>query len=118
MILLNGWKYKNGDWVLNENVSEDAELIQCLEHLILIRAGEWFLNEAYGFRREVIEVKKVNSKELIQAFRDALYQDPRVAEVITISYVFDRVKRLLKVNFRVRTKDKNKELGGEVDVDF
>lgn len=116
MIFLNAWKYKNGDWVLNENVNEDAELIQCLEHLILIRAGEWFLNEAYGFRREVIEVKKVNSKELIQAFRDALYQEPRVAEVITVSYAFDRVKRLLKVNFRVRTKDK--ELGGEVDVDI
>lgn len=114
---LNAWKYKNGDWLLNENVNEDAELIQSLEHLILIRAGEWFLNEAYGFRREVIEVKKVNSKELVQAFRDAIYQEPRVAEVITISYDFDRIKRLLKVYFRVRTVS-GTELGDDIDVNI
>jgi hypothetical protein len=114
---MNTLKYKDGDWVLNETVSGDEELIQCLIHLIYTRAGEWFLNQNHGFRRSVLETKQPNEREITQAFYDCLYQEPRIREVITIDYEFDRIKRTLKINFKARDTN-NTEVGGEVNVNL
>jgi hypothetical protein len=106
----------SGDWVLNEMVEGDDELIQCLTHLIYERVGEWFLNENHGFRREVLETKQPDEKEITQALHDCLYQEPRVQEVINIDYEFDRIKRKLAISFVVRTN--TGQAGGELNVDL
>jgi hypothetical protein len=113
---MNAFKYKDGDWVLNETVSGDDELIQCLTHLVYTRVSEWFLNENLGFRRRVIEQKKPNEQEITQALHDCLYQEPRVQEVISIEYEFDRIKRTLRISFQIRTS--TGQVGGDVDVDL
>lgn len=113
---MHTFKYDDkGDWVLNELVHGDEQLIQNLIHLLRTRAGEWIFNLQHGFRREVIEQKLPNKKQIIQAMHDCLYQEPRVAEVLSVDYEFDRVKRFLKINFRARTTN-GSEVGGEANV--
>lgn len=105
----------DGDWVFNELVDGDDELIQNYIHLLRTRVGEWMFNENHGFRREVIERKTPNRKEIIQAMHDCLYQEPRTAEVISVEYEFDRIKRLLTINFEARTTS-GSTVGGEANV--
>lgn len=104
-----------GDWTL-ELIEDDAELIQNIKHLIYERLGEWFLNLDHGFRREVFEEKKFSEKQIMQAVYDAIYQEPRIIEIIKVDYRFDRIKRLLHMSLRLRTEDG--EVGGDIDVDI
>lgn len=106
----------NGDLVLDQMVEGDEELIQCLKHLIYTRVGEWFLNENYGFERSVFEQKKPDEKEVTQALYDALYQEPRIQEIVIIDYQYNKIKRTLSLSFQVRTADG--EVGGDIDVNF
>ncbi|MBU5214348.1 hypothetical protein [Heyndrickxia oleronia] len=107
----------DGDWILNEMVEGDDELIQCLKHLIYTRVGEWFLNEVYGFQRDVIEVKKADERDIVEAVSDAIYQEPRISEIVSIDYNLDKIKRKLTLNFVARTVEDN-EVGGDIDVDL
>lgn len=104
----------NGDWTLS-TVEGDAELIQNLKHLVITRVGEWFLDRDQGFRVEVVERKDVTKSEILQAIYDALYQEPRVLEVISASFDFDRKLRELTVIFSVRTETGT--IGGEAVAD-
>lgn len=113
---MHTFKYDdNGDWVFNELVHGDEQLIQNLKHLLRTRVGEWMFNDNHGFRRSVIEQKLPNKKQIIQAMHDCLYQEPRVAEVLYVDYEFNRIKRHLTINFRARTTVGN-EIGGEAVV--
>lgn len=103
----------NGDLVLNEMVEGDEELIQCLEHLFYTRLGEWFLNRNHGFNRSVIEKKQYDEKEVAQAIYDTIYQEPRIKQVTSLTFEFDKVKRHLKVNFTAVTTS-----GGEISVNL
>lgn len=109
-------KYNDdGDWVLNELVHGDDQLIQNLKHLLRTRVGEWMFDDNHGFRRSVIEQKLPNKKQIVQAVHDCLYQEPRVAEVLSVDYEFNRIKRFLSINFRARTINGD-EVGGEAVV--
>lgn len=103
----------NGDLVINEMVEGDEELIQCLKHLIYTRVGEWFLNLNYGFDRSVIEQKKYDEREITQALYDAIYQEPRIKQVTSLTFEFDKINRHLKINFTAVTAD-----GGEINVNL
>ena len=46
---------------------------------------------------------------------DCLYQEPSVAEVLSVDYEFNRIRRHLTINFRVRTVE-GREIGGEAIV--
>jgi len=105
----------NGDWELNELVYGDEQLIQNLKHLLRTNVEEWMFNKNHGFRRTIIEQKIPNKKQVVQAMHDCLYQEPRVAEVLSVEYDFKRIKRLLTINFRARTTNGN-EVGGEAVV--
>lgn len=104
-----------GDWTL-ETIEEDQELIQCLKHLIYERLGEWFLNQDHGFERSVFEEKDYTDSDIVQAIYDAIYQEPRIIEVIKVDFNFNRITRLLSLAFRLRTE--NGEAGGEFNVNF
>ncbi len=106
---------EDGDWVLNELVHGDDQLIQNLKHLLRTRVGEWMFDDNHGFRRSVIEQKLPNKKQIVQAMHDCLYQEPRVAEVLSVDYEFNRIKRFLSINFRARTINGD-EVGGEAVV--
>lgn len=115
---MHTFKYdRKGDWVMNELVHGDEQLIQNLEHLLRTRAGEWMFNDFHGFRREVIEQKLPNRKQIVQAMHDCLYQEPRVAEVLFVDYEFDRVRRNLAITFKARTNNGH-EVGGAIDVNL
>lgn len=105
----------NGDWVLNELVYGDDQLIQNYKQLLRTRVTEWMFDDFHGFRRDVIEKKLPNKKEIVQAMHDCLYQEPRTAEVLSVEYEFNRIKRFLSINFRVCTTN-GKEIGGEAVV--
>lgn len=105
----------DGDWTL-DMVEGDLELIQSLKHLLSTRVGEWFLNEDYGFLVGVLEEKHYSESQIVQSIYDAIYQEPRVIEIIKVEYNFDRVKRNLVIDFNLRTI--NGETGGEIDVDI
>lgn len=113
---MHTFKYNDdGDWVLNELVYGDEQLIQNLVHLLRTRAGEWLFNLNHGFRREVIETKLPDQKQIIQAMHDCLYQEPRIAEVLHVDYEFNRIKRHLTIHFRARTTT-GSIVGGEANV--
>lgn len=103
----------DGDWTL-EMVEGDDELIQSVRHLIYERVGEWFLNQDHGFRHGVLEEKHYSESDIVQAIHDAMYQEPRVLEIIKVDYVFDRMARHLAVDFRLRTV--NGEVRGDLIV--
>ncbi|WP_381482194.1 hypothetical protein [Sporosarcina contaminans] len=104
-----------GDWTL-EMIEEDDELIQNIKHLIYERVGEWFLNEDHGFRRYVVEEKRFSEREIVQAIYDAIYQEPRITEIIKVDYAFNRIKRKLTIGLQLRTA--KGIVGGVIDVDF
>ncbi|MEK5070497.1 hypothetical protein [Sporosarcina sp. FSL K6-1508] len=106
---------EKGDWTL-DIIEGDDELIQSIKHLIYERVGEWFLNEDHGFQREVLEEKGYTESEIVQSIYDAIYQEPRVVEIIKVDYNFNRITRLLSLAFRLRTEDG--EVGGDLDVNF
>lgn len=113
---MHTFKYNDdGDWVFNELVYGDEQLIQNLKQLLRTRVGEWIFNDNHGFRRSVIEQKLPNKKQIVQAMHDCLYQEPRVAEVLSVDYEFNRIKRFLSINFRARTTNGD-EVGGEAVV--
>lgn len=113
---MHTFKYNDkGDWILNKLVYGDDHLSQNLKHLLRTRVGEWMFNDNHGFRRAVIEQKLPNKKQIVQAMHDCLYQEPRVAQVLSVEYDFNRVKRLLTIYFKVRTTD-GSEIGGEAVV--
>lgn len=115
---MHTFKYNDdGDWVLNELVDGDEQLIQNYKHLLRTRVGEWLFNENHGFRRSVIETKLPNRKQIIQAMHDCLYQEPRTAEVLHVDYEFNRIKRHLTIDFRARTTT-GSIVGGEVGVNI
>lgn len=105
----------NGDWVLNELVYGDDQLIQNLKHLLRTRVGEWMFDDYHGFRRSVIEQKLPDKKQIVQAMHDCLYQESRIAEVLSVEYDFNRIKRHLTIYFKARTTT-GSEIGGETVV--
>lgn len=105
----------SGDWTL-EMIEGDDELIQNIKHLIYERVGEWFLNEDHGFRRYVLEEKRFSESEIVQAIYDAIYQEPRITEIVKVDYAFNRIKRKLSIALRLRTAEGI--VGGEIDVDI
>lgn len=106
---------RNGDWTLNMIEGDDA-LIQNIKHLIYERLGEWFLNEDHGFQRNVFEEKGYAESEIVQAIYDAIYQEPRITEIIKVDYDFNRVKRKLSLSLRLRTEEG--DISGEFNVNF
>lgn len=113
---MHTFKYnKDGDWILNELVDGDDQLIQNLIHLLRTRASEWIFNLNHGFRREIIEQKLPDKRQIVQAMHDCLYQEPRIAEVLSVEYEFDRIRRNLRIDFRARTTN-GTEVGGEANV--
>lgn len=106
----------DGDWTL-QVIDEAAGLIQNLKHLIYERLGEWFLNEEHGFRVEVLQEKHYSESEIVQALYDAMYQEPRVLEVIKLDYDFNRLSRHLIIDFQIDTTLGTLESRGEFDVD-
>lgn len=105
----------SGDWTL-DMIEGDDELMQVIKHLIYERLGEWFLNEDHGFRRDVLEEKRFSESEIVQAIYDAIYQEPRITEIIKVDYNFNRITRKLSISLRLRTEDE--EIGGDLVVDF
>lgn len=104
-----------GDWTL-EVIEGDDELIQNIKHLIYERVGEWFLNQDHGFQRNVFEEKGYTEGEIVQSIYDAIYQEPRITEIIKVDYNFNRMTRLLSLSLRLRTVEGEK--AGEFDVNF
>ncbi|MEO4053366.1 hypothetical protein [Solibacillus sp. CAU 1738] len=105
----------NGDWVLNELVYGDEQLIQNLKHLFRQRVTEWLFDERQGFRHEDVWKKKIERRAFVQAIHDCAYQEPRVAEVLSVDYEYEKIKRCLKLKFKARTLT-GSEIGVEFDV--
>jgi hypothetical protein len=103
---------ETGDWILNEMIEGDDELIQCIKHLFYTRVQEWFLNLNYGFRRDVLEGKKVIESDITHAIHDCIYQEPRVKEVTNLTIDFDNLTRHLSIGFDIIKQD-GQVIGGE-----
>lgn len=105
---MHTFKYDDtGDWVLNELVHGDDQVIQNLKHLFRQRVTEWLFNEQQGFRHEETWEKKIRRPIIVQAVYDCAYQEPRVKEVTHVDYEYDKIKRLLKIFFTARLESGN-----------
>lgn len=111
---MHTFKYNDqGDWVLNELVYDDEQLIQNLEHLFRQRVSEWLFDERQGFRHEDVWKRKIERRAIVQAIHDCVYQEPRVAEVLEVDYEYEKIQRRLKIFFKARTVT-----GSEIGVDL
>ena len=73
--------------------------------LLSTNLSEWFLNTEHGMAFYELLGQKNPSEELIQSVvLDALRQEPRFEELLTLSYEFNRAERNLTVNIRVQVE--------------
>jgi len=97
---MHTFKYDDqGDWILNELVDGDEQIVQNLKHLFRQRASEWLFDERQGFRHEQTWEKVVDKRVITQAVYDCAYQEPRVAEVKNVVVDFNKIQRRLKISF-------------------
>jgi len=78
------------------------EMRQSVRLLLQTNTGEWFLNTGHGLEYMSILGQKPNEEELRVAFMEAFEQEPRIEEVLSLNFEFDRLDRHLTVNFRLR----------------
>lgn len=108
------FKYDDqGDWLLNELVAGDEQIVQNLKHLFRQRASEWLFDEQLGFRHEVTWEKVIDERVITQAIYDCAYQEPRVAEVKNVVVNYNKIQRHLNISFVAVKLD-----GGEIEVSF
>ena len=113
---MHTFKYNDqGDWVLNELVHGDELVVQNVKHLFRQRVTEWLFNELQGFRHEETWEKKIRRPVIVQAVYDCAYQEPQVDEVTDVDFEYNKIKRLLKINFTARLLG-GSEIGVSIDV--
>ena len=78
------------------------EKLQSVRLLLQTNAGEWFLNTGHGLEYMSILGQKPNEELIRAAFMEAFQQEPRIEEVLSLDFEFDRLDRHLTVNFRLR----------------
>lgn len=111
---MHTFKYDDqGDWVLNELVHGDEQIVQNLKHLFRQRVSEWLFDERQGFRHEETWKKVVDKRVITQAVYDCAYQEPRVKEVKDVQIDFKKIQRRLSIKFTAI-----KENGEGIEVNF
>ncbi|MEK4131983.1 DUF2634 domain-containing protein [Solibacillus sp. FSL W8-0474] len=97
-------------------VSEDEEIIQCVERVLTTNLGEWFLNpDGLGWDRYEVLGKKHNPEYTTDLLYAAILQETRIASVEKVDFEFNRQGRALKV-YVVLIKANGERLEGEFDV--
>lgn len=102
------FKIENGDLVLDDGndfkmVEGLDEIAQCVENTLYTNTGEWFLNILHGLRYDGIQGKGKNKSEISLAIIEAVLQEERVQEVVSVDINFDDIKRSMSVNLCLRT---------------
>ena len=92
------------------------EKLQSVRLLLSTNTGEWFLNTEHGLDYFVFLGQKWpdSEEETRAAFMEAFEQEPRIEEVLSLSFEFLREERKLKVKFRLRME--GEEVEGETEV--
>ena len=78
------------------------EKLQAVQLLLQTNTGEWFLNTEHGLAYFEILGQKPNEEILRTVFMEAFEQEPRIEEVLSLDFEFERITRHLTVNFRLR----------------
>ena len=113
-------KLVEGDLVLDNQhnitmVSDNDEIMQCVEEILKTNAGEWFLDDAVGFARFEVLGRKFNEETTIEALAEAILQESRVDSIENLTMNFDRKSRKLTVNFEI-IKTTGETATGEVEI--
>lgn len=113
------FKMLAGDIVIGNDrnialVSDDDEIVQAIEEILNVNAGEWFLNDEHGLRRyDILGKKRFSEDEIKNTINAALFQETRINEVRSLNVSFDRKARKLAVIFEVAKQDQT-VINGEV----
>lgn len=73
---------------------------QSIRLLIGTNKSEWFLNILHGLGYEYLQVKTFNEIEAKAEIISTLRQEPRVKDVLEVSFDLDRAKRVLTITFK------------------
>lgn len=95
-------------------IEGDEELLQSIERTLTTRLGEWFLNTEYGLDYEPIIQKQFDIDRIELAVREAILQESRVLEVISVTVEVNRETRKADIKFIARTE--NAQVESEVVV--
>ena len=90
----------------NEIAGEEEEN-QSIRLLLSTNTGEWFLNVLHGLNYEHFHEKQFDEERARIALIEALSQDPRVQEVVEVSFNFDQPNRNLVVHFKAKMTSGN-----------
>lgn len=101
------FEFIDNDWTL-ELVESEQEVVQSIEHNLVTRLGEWFLNETVGLER-LYEHKVYDMRLVKLAIVDAIMYDERVKEVTTINTDLNRYTRKLDVYVEIIAVVDNEE---------
>lgn len=97
-------------------VSEDDELMQCVQQIITTNLGEWFLNPNIGWDRFNTLGQKPNEERTINDLIEAIITgEPRIAAVEEVVLIYDRPGRHLVIQYTV-VKNDGTELEGEASI--
>lgn len=78
------------------------EKVQAVRLLLQTNAGEWFLDTRHGLEHYEILGQKPDEARFRAAFLKAFAQEPRIDEVLSLDFDFDRSARELTVTFSLR----------------
>jgi len=110
-------KMIDGDISITEIVEGDDEIAQNIKLLLDQRVGEWFLDTEEGFRKDVLEKKRPDDREVTEAIQDCVLQEERIDFVSDIEFERDYKKRKMNISFVAIKKDGNKlEVSTVVDI--
>lgn len=84
-------------------IEGNEEKLQSLKLLLGTNTGEWFLNIFHGLAYfDILGKKQINQDEIRAAIYEALEQEERIDEVLSLNINFENNNRKLTINFSVR----------------
>ena len=117
---MDNFKLVDGDIVFDGQnnismVSDNDELLQCIEEVLKTNAGEWFLDDENGFARFNVLGQKFDEETAVNEISAAVFQIEQVESIENITVDFDRKSRKLSVTFEI-IKTTGETVIGEVEI--
>jgi phage baseplate assembly protein W len=78
---------------------------QSVQRILSTRKGEWFLNTDFGLNFDNIITKGFSKDAIELDVTEAILQDSRIDEVVSVNIEHDRTQRIVAINFVAKVND-------------
>lgn len=95
------------------------EIVQSIRQLLSTNQGEWFLKPDFGLEYSRVFKKQLlkNEEDIRAAILETFKQDERIQKIVSLNLNFDRVNRILRIDFIVVASEIGK-IVDEIQVEW